>query len=1169
MLILIMSVGAVCAANTTSDDMLSDDNLDSLKTTQEDISSMDESQYTFADLNNNICNATDFLEITENYKFNNETDHAIRILIDKNDFTINGNNHILDGNNQSGIFVIRGTNVTINNLVFTNGNLSVGGALVSMGQITLNNVTFINNRATEYGGAIFYQGQSTLNNVTFINNMATKYGGAIFYQGQSTLNNVTFIGNNATKEGGAIFSNSGAVLNCHDCKFIDNDANFGHSIRTTAGTVTLYDSIFTSNIPNKFGQIALMMSEYYFDNLTFENITSSYSPAIYATSASGSIVNSRFKNLAATISAGAISIKEGGNTYIKNCQFINTSSSKNAGAIHVDIPGMSGNATGNVTILDTLFKDTGCEFGGAYIQLGGKLFINNSEFINNKACYAGGSIYISYVNAEIDNCVFDSNVLELFEGYPTCGGAIYCDMGNLTLSNSTFINNSASSGNAIYAYDTSYNITGSIFTNNTNAIFTFFDKGGNLGDNEYNNDTVSTNNTYYYEFMDGQGIELTLLNNTINVTNLPSRFDLRDWGWVSPVRNQGRMGACWAFGMTGALESALLKACGISFDLSENNMQNTLLKYSTYGIAIIHEGGDYFQSMCYFISWLGAFSQEADVYDEIGKISPVITTSNDVHVQDVVFVRHDVPGSSLIKEAIIKYGSLEVCYFGQSTLNEQNPYYNPETFAQYTNESISPSHAVSVVGWDDNYSKDNFLIAPPGDGAWIIKNSWGSDWGDNGYLYVSYYDKTFVPGNETLPSYGYAVGFIFENTVPYNKNYQYDLSGDLNFTNSSNKYCNIFVSAGDDLIAGVGTFFNDTNADYTVEVYVNDELKCVQNGVSDFIGFHTIKLDSYISVKKGDIFKVVIKSNVVPYLINSRQHIEDGVSFRFDGDEWYDFSLNKSAACLKVYTVADDTKIINNNGITVDYDGGKYFSVKVGTADGHAVVGASVGFTINGKTVNTTTDSEGIAGLEIVEVPGTYVITTVYNNQTYENNVTVTLDSQNCRVVAENISVDYAGGSYFTVKVVSSDGKVAVGGESVIFIFNGDVITAKTDNNGIAKIKITQTPGKYTIKTVFNGKNYINEVTVKQVLTASKIAVKKTAKKFTLKAKLKINGNLVKGKTVTFKFNGKTYKVKTNSKGIAQKTLKKNVIKKLKKGKTYTVKVTYLKDTIKTTVKVK
>jgi invasion protein IalB len=72
-----------------------------------------------------------------------------------------------------------------------------------------------------------------------------------------------------------------------------------------------------------------------------------------------------------------------------------------------------------------------------------------------------------------------------------------------------------------------------------------------------------------------------------------------------------------------------------------------------------------------------------------------------------------------------------------------------------------------------------------------------------------------------------------------------------------------------------------------------------------------------------------------------------------------------------------------------------------------------------------------------------------------------------------------------------------------------------------------------------------------------------------LKATLKINGKLVKGKVIIFKFNGKTYKVKTNSRGIAKKTLKRNVVKKLKKGKTYTVKVTYLKDTVKSSVKVK
>ncbi len=88
-------------------------------------------------------------------------------------------------------------------------------------------------------------------------------------------------------------------------------------------------------------------------------------------------------------------------------------------------------------------------------------------------------------------------------------------------------------------------------------------------------------------------------------------------------------------------------------------------------------------------------------------------------------------------------------------------------------------------------------------------------------------------------------------------------------------------------------------------------------------------------------------------------------------------------------------------------------------------------------------------------------------------------------------------------------------------------------------------------------------------LTASKVTVKKTARKFVLQAKLKINGKLVKGKKITFKFKGKTYRAKTNSKGIAKVIIKKNVVKKLKKGKTYAVKVSYLKDSVKSSVKVK
>ena len=286
------------------------------------------------------------------------------------------------------------------------------------------------------------------------------------------------------------------------------------------------------------------------------------------------------------------------------------------------------------------------------------------------------------------------------------------------------------------------------------------------------------------------------------------------------------------------------------------------------------------------------------------------------------------------------------------------------------------------------------------------------------------------------------------------------------------------------MIAAVGTYFNREGVNYTVKIYVNDELKLVQEGISPFFGYHTIKLNEYVSIKKGDVFVAEITSNAMPFAHNdyTRVHYCENTSYMYDFEGgWFDlYGEWEVIACIKAYTVGDDSRIVKNSDVSVDYAGGKYFSVKVVTEDGHEVVGVDVNFTINGKTK-----------------------------------------------------------------------------------------TVKTGSEGTAKIKITDVPGTYAIKTSYNGKIYTNKVTVKHVLTASKLTVKKTAKKFTLKATLKINGKLQKGKWVKFKLNGKTYKVKTNSKGVAQKTLDKKVIKKLKKGKTYTVKVIYLKDTIKTTVKVR
>ena len=927
----------------------------------------------------------------------------------------------------------------------------------------------------------------TINNLVFKNAYGHN-GGAILNDGTVTLNNVSFV-NNSADFGGAIYNRRNGELN-------------------------ISNAFFSSKISDKLGQIYCAYSNMNIYNSTFLNITSSYAPALYIKSSNVSISNSRFVNLTAYITAGAIAIKEGGNHYIEGCEFINTSSSKNAGALNIDIPGAFG-YFGDVVIVDTLFEDTYSDFGGALIQLGGNLCVNNSYFIDNSATYKGGSVYISYVSAEIDNCTFDSNGVKALENVEACGSAIYCDMSNLTLTNSRVINKSKESGSAIYACDSSYTIDNSVFMDNTNAIYTDFDKASSLVNNVYGNGSVSTNNTFVLEtIMVGEGMELKLLNNSINVTNLPSSFDLRDWNWTSPVKEQGEMGACWVFAATEALESALRKACGITTDFSINNLQKTMIRYSNYGVNIENngilgssEGGTVDMSSSYLVSWLGAFPQDYDIYDEVGKISRTITTGEDIHIQDVIFAYNLEPGSPQMKSAILKCGSLCV---GIYTERYSTPYFNPETNAQYVYDNISNDHAVAIVGWDDNYSKENFPTAPPGDGAWIIKNSWGTNWGDNGYMYLSYYDKSLLRGYFDDGSFVdiKAMGVIVENTIPYNKNYQYGEGwvGDDSLGDAS--YANVFEALDDDLIAAVGTYFIDSNVDYRVDVYVNGELKLTQEGLSPYAGFHTIKLDEYVPIKAGDIFTAVMTSNSMPviYFERARAHYTPGLSYYIEDGIWEDLYDYDVLAYLKVYTVVDDSRIVDNEDILVDYGSGSCFSVRVVTADGHAVVGGDVVFTINGKAITVETDSKGTAKLEIVENPGVYVLTTRYNNQTCQNKVIVKSKSPDDKkdggasskpygktvrssfqpitredvvIVAKNVVVsqkEFSKGYSYKIILKSKTGKL-LANKKVIIIFNGMIFIGFTDENGTVCFNLTgNMTGLFNITIIFEGDDFYNPI---------------------------------------------------------------------------------------------
>ena len=238
--------------------------------------------------------------------------------------------------------------------------------------------------------------------------------------------------------------------------------------------------------------------------------------------------------------------------------------------------------------------------------------------------------------------------------------------------------------------------------------------------------------------------------------------------------------------------------------------------------------------------------------------------------------------------------------------------------------------------------------------------------------------------------------------------------------------------------------------------------------------------------------------------------------------------------------------------------------------EGHLLINIDVAFVVDGNQYRAVTNKDGIAQLTESKLDiGNYNITCI-NLLTGEES---TRKLSIVKRISDNkdVKVDFDSGKYFTVKVYGDDGKLAPEGEFVSMSIGIHHYVCRIDANGIAKLKITFNPNTYKVITEYKGYKVTNKIVVKQTLKLAKKTLKaKKGKKLVLKATLKwSSGKGINGKVIKFKFKGKTYKAKTNSKGLAKVTVSKKVTKKLKKGKKYAYSATYLKNTLKGTVKVK
>ena len=402
---------------------------------------------------------------------------------------------------------------------------------------------------------------------------------------------------------------------------------------------------------------------------------------------------------------------------------------------------------------------------------------------------------------------------------------------------------------------------------------------------------------------------------------LPARYDLRDEGAMTSVKNQYH-GTCVLFACFAAIESNLIKKgmADSSLDLAEQHFSwfthgkggpddpdDPLAgDWEQDGLNCYTHGTSYWKLTGTLASWTGVVpaSQIPDC-EQFVEIDESLRYADIAHLQNARLF--DMEDTDDIKRAIMEKGGMHIGYFSigkPEHYSEYGGYYQSDLTGS---DEDDPSrldgggHAVCLCGWDDNFPKEYFVETPPGDGAWICKNSWGPNTsaGVDGYTYISYYDR----------SLSNPMQFDMEPADNYDGIYQRcgSMRAAYTISNRGWVYANLYTAKKDENLTAVSIVTHEADLPYEISIYAlkdgyenprDGELLAQISGTEHYAGYHTYPLNTSCTVPAGQTFSAVVKTGIHPSttIFMDKNPDHSGTSFYLTYNENGESAWNDSTA---------------------------------------------------------------------------------------------------------------------------------------------------------------------------------------------------------------------------------------------------------------------------------